>query len=160
MNFAELVLNPVRLRVLQRIRLEGECTAKDIAIALEDIPRATVYRQIKALEEGVRLWRDRIAPPAVQPCGMSAPAVGVARLLPRGHAFSGRDGGPLSQGHAARQRPDAPNDVPDLHGRVPSQGIHRALQRPHRMLVWREGDALREGVGSGRRLPRAALQGA
>lgn len=68
MDFAELVLNPVRLRVLQRIRLEGECTAKDIAAALEDVPRATVYRQVKALEEGgaIRVERTRHVRGAVE----------------------------------------------------------------------------------------------
>lgn len=52
MEFSELVLHPVRLRALQQIRLEGACTAKGIAEALDDVPRATVYRHIKALEEG------------------------------------------------------------------------------------------------------------
>ena len=52
MDWNELVLHPVRLRVLQHLRSAGEATAKEIATAMEDVPRATVYRHVKALEEG------------------------------------------------------------------------------------------------------------
>ena len=52
MDWNELVLHPGRLRVLQHLRSAGEATAKEIATALEDVPRATVYRHVKALEEG------------------------------------------------------------------------------------------------------------
>lgn len=52
MDWNELVLNPVRLRVLQHLRAHGEATAKEIAGSMEDVPRATAYRHIKALEQG------------------------------------------------------------------------------------------------------------
>lgn len=52
MDWNELVLHPVRLRVLQHLRLAGEATAKEVATVMEDVPRATVYRHVKALEEG------------------------------------------------------------------------------------------------------------
>ena len=52
MDWNELVLHPVRLRALQHLRSAGEATAKEIATAMEDVPRATVYRHVKALEEG------------------------------------------------------------------------------------------------------------
>lgn len=52
MDWNELVLHPVRLRVLQYLRLAGEATAKEVATVMEDVPRATVYRHVKALEEG------------------------------------------------------------------------------------------------------------
>lgn len=52
MDWNELVLHPVRLRVLQHLRAAGEATAKEIAAAMEDVSRATAYRHVKALEEG------------------------------------------------------------------------------------------------------------
>ncbi len=52
MGWDELILHPVRLRELQCIRLTGETTAKDIAKTMSDVPRATVYRHLKVLEEG------------------------------------------------------------------------------------------------------------
>ena len=52
MDWNELVLHPVRLRALQHLRAAGEATAKEIAAAMEDVPRATAYRHVKALEEG------------------------------------------------------------------------------------------------------------
>ena len=60
MDWNELVLHPVRLRVLQHLRSAGEATAKEIATAMEDVPRATVYRHVKALEEAApSRWRGR-----------------------------------------------------------------------------------------------------
>lgn len=52
MDWNELVLHPVRLRALQHLRAAGEATAKEIAAAMGDVPRATAYRHVKALEEG------------------------------------------------------------------------------------------------------------
>ena len=51
MDWSELVLHPVRLRALQHLRAAGEATAKEIATAMEDVPRSTAYRHVKALEE-------------------------------------------------------------------------------------------------------------
>ena len=52
MDWNELVLHPVRLRVLQHLRATGKATAKEIAAAMDDVPRATAYRHVKTLEEG------------------------------------------------------------------------------------------------------------
>ena len=94
MDFSELALHPVRLRVLQHIRVEGSCTAKDIARALDDVPRATVYRQVKALEEGgaIEVERTRhvrgavektyvLAERLVSPCAQDARALSAAMHL-------------------------------------------------------------------------------
>lgn len=51
MDWAEAILHPARLRVLQTLRAAGESTAKEIAEAMGDVPRATVYRHVKTLEE-------------------------------------------------------------------------------------------------------------
>ncbi|CZR97995.1 helix-turn-helix domain-containing protein [Clostridioides sp. GD02404] len=51
MDIAKLILNPVRLRILQYIRLHGSVRTSDIVKYLNDIPRATVYHHVKILEE-------------------------------------------------------------------------------------------------------------
>lgn len=94
MDWNELVLHPVRLRVLQHLRLAGEATAKEVATVMEDVPRATVYRHVKALEEGgaievVRTRRVRGAtektyapsPRVVNPSSQDARALSAALHL-------------------------------------------------------------------------------
>ncbi|MBY2476870.1 helix-turn-helix domain-containing protein [Clostridioides difficile] len=51
MDIAKLILNPVRLHILQYIRLHGSVRTSDIVKHLNDIPRATVYHHVKILEE-------------------------------------------------------------------------------------------------------------
>ncbi|MCI9974960.1 helix-turn-helix domain-containing protein [Clostridioides difficile] len=51
MDIAKLILNPVRLRILQYVRLHGSVRTSDIVKYLNDIPRATVYHHVKILEE-------------------------------------------------------------------------------------------------------------
>lgn len=51
MDIAKLLLNPARLRILQYIELHGEATASDVCQSIKDIPKATVYRHTKLLEE-------------------------------------------------------------------------------------------------------------
>lgn len=51
MNMTKLILNPVRLRILQYILSKGEATAREVCEAIIDIPRATIYRHTKLLEE-------------------------------------------------------------------------------------------------------------
>lgn len=48
---ADLILHPVRLRII--IALNGqEMTPQEMAVELGDVPQATLYRHIKALNEG------------------------------------------------------------------------------------------------------------
>lgn len=51
MDIAKLLLNPARLRILQYIELHGETTASDVCQSIKDIPKATVYRHTKLLQE-------------------------------------------------------------------------------------------------------------
>ncbi|NMS89929.1 helix-turn-helix domain-containing protein [Clostridioides difficile] len=51
MDIVKLILNPVRLRILQYIRLHGSVRTSDIVKYLNDIPRATIYHHVKILEE-------------------------------------------------------------------------------------------------------------
>ena len=50
-RWAELVLHPVRLRVLRSVA-GGRRTARDIADLLPDVPQATLYRHVSALVKG------------------------------------------------------------------------------------------------------------
>ncbi len=50
-NSQKLLLNQVRHRILQYIYHQGNATVKDIRDALSDIPQATLYRQVKVLNE-------------------------------------------------------------------------------------------------------------
>lgn len=51
MEYEKLLLNHARLRILQYAKLHGRVTAAQLAAALSDIPRATVYHHVKLLEE-------------------------------------------------------------------------------------------------------------
>lgn len=51
MDVSKLLLNPARLRILQYISLHGEGTASDVCQSMQDIPKATVYRHTKLLED-------------------------------------------------------------------------------------------------------------
>ena len=94
MNWNELVLHPVRIRVLQYVRGVSEATTKEIAQALADIPRATVYRHVKTLEEGgaIEVARTRrvrgamekaytLSPRVVEPSPNDARALSAALHL-------------------------------------------------------------------------------
>lgn len=45
-NKLETMANPTRLRILQTLALQRTATAKEIALALPDISRATIYRHL------------------------------------------------------------------------------------------------------------------
>lgn len=47
----KILLNQVRHRILQSILRRGDATARDIATELPDIPQASLYRQIKTLND-------------------------------------------------------------------------------------------------------------
>lgn len=48
---ADLIIHPVRLRIVTAI-VGSRWTAQELATALPDIPQATLYRHLKALEQG------------------------------------------------------------------------------------------------------------
>lgn len=47
----KLLLNQVRHRILQYIDHHGNATVREMSEALKDIPQATLYRQVKLLNE-------------------------------------------------------------------------------------------------------------
>lgn len=51
MEISKLLLNPARLRIIQYISVHGEVTASDVCRSMQDIPKATVYRHTKLLED-------------------------------------------------------------------------------------------------------------
>ncbi len=52
MTSAELLLHPVRLRIVQAMLGRGELTTKSLAEKLPDVAPATLYRQVSALVDG------------------------------------------------------------------------------------------------------------
>lgn len=52
MNLSKLLINQTRLRIVQHILLLGDASAKCLCQAMPDIPKATVYRHAKLLEDG------------------------------------------------------------------------------------------------------------
>ena len=51
-GLVELVMNPVRQRIIQTVVLKGTATTAQLQEALSDIPKASLYRHIKLLYEG------------------------------------------------------------------------------------------------------------
>ncbi|XVQ86147.1 helix-turn-helix domain-containing protein [Microbispora siamensis] len=52
MTTAELLLHPIRLRIVQALLGERMLTTADLRAELPDVPPATLYRQVAALVEG------------------------------------------------------------------------------------------------------------
>ncbi|MEN3538644.1 helix-turn-helix domain-containing protein [Microbispora sp. ZYX-F-249] len=52
MTTAELLLHPIRLRIVQALLGERTLTTADLRAELPDVPPATLYRQVAALVEG------------------------------------------------------------------------------------------------------------
>lgn len=52
MTSAELLLHPVRLRIVQTMLGRGELTTKSLAEKLPDVAPATLYRQVSVLVDG------------------------------------------------------------------------------------------------------------
>lgn len=50
-DFAKLIMNPTRMRIIQYFLLHENATTNQIREELEDIPKASVYRQMKMLED-------------------------------------------------------------------------------------------------------------
>lgn len=54
MDINEVVLNPIRMRIIQAAATNGNISASDICEKMPDVPRTTIYRHIKILiEHGV-----------------------------------------------------------------------------------------------------------
>ena len=49
MLFAEVMLNQVRWRIVGYLITHGDATTKELADYLQDVPRRTLYRQVKYL---------------------------------------------------------------------------------------------------------------
>lgn len=49
MNINEIMLNPIRMRIVQVAAANGNTSASDICEKMPDIPRTTIYRHIKIL---------------------------------------------------------------------------------------------------------------
>lgn len=52
MNILDLLLHPVRMRILQALMPNQELTVQEIGEYLSDIPPATLYRHVKKMKEG------------------------------------------------------------------------------------------------------------
>jgi DNA-binding transcriptional ArsR family regulator len=61
MNRADLILHPVRFRILESLGGES-LTTQDIADRLPDVPKSTIYRQIKLLLDGGMIAVDETRP--------------------------------------------------------------------------------------------------
>ena len=51
MRLSEILSNPVRLRIVQYLQVNGEATTKQMCAELDDVPVPTVYRHINRLIE-------------------------------------------------------------------------------------------------------------
>lgn len=49
MNISEVMLNPIRMRIIQVAAASGNISASDICEKMPDVPRTTIYRHIKIL---------------------------------------------------------------------------------------------------------------
>lgn len=49
-DFTKLIMNPVRMRIIQHFIIHHEATAAQVGGDLSDVPRASLYRHIKLLE--------------------------------------------------------------------------------------------------------------
>lgn len=68
MDFADIIMNPVRQRIVQQLLLSGQATVAEIADALPDVPRPSIYRHMKLLLEAdcVKVVAERPARGAVE----------------------------------------------------------------------------------------------
>lgn len=49
-DFSKIIMNPVRMRIIQYLLLHEKGTAAEIGNELSDIPKASLYRHLKVLE--------------------------------------------------------------------------------------------------------------
>src|SRR5262252_1822931 len=130
MDTLELLLHPLRLRIVHAMSGPRSRTTSDLAAALPDIPRTTLYRQVGllaeagfldvvgeqrvhgAVERSYRLRRDRPRIDADAAASMSLEdhrqgfAAAIAALLAEFDAYLHRPGAdPLADAVSYRQRP-------------------------------------------------------
>ena len=55
MDIAEVVMNPVRQRIMQYLMVHGKGTVKEIKNSLGDVPTPSLYRHVKILAENAIL---------------------------------------------------------------------------------------------------------
>ena len=54
MDLKDILSNPVRLRIVQYIQINGEATTKQLSDNMDDVPAPTIYRHVNALlDEGI-----------------------------------------------------------------------------------------------------------
>lgn len=51
MDITKILLNPVRMRIIQYLLLNAETTVNSIIEQIDDVPRTTLYRHLKVLED-------------------------------------------------------------------------------------------------------------
>ncbi len=51
-DYQKILLNLIRQRILHYVQKRGRATAKEIGMALPDVPQASLYRHIKTLNDG------------------------------------------------------------------------------------------------------------
>lgn len=51
MDIAKIVLNPVRMRIIQHVIVHKEVIVSDLADVMSDVPKTTLYRHINMLEK-------------------------------------------------------------------------------------------------------------
>ena len=59
MNRTELLIHPLRLRILQHLSVYKEATTNEIISALPEVSKASVYNHIKLLESNhiIQVWQ-------------------------------------------------------------------------------------------------------
>ncbi|MEM7332730.1 MAG: helix-turn-helix domain-containing protein [Chloroflexota bacterium] len=79
MNRLDLIIHPVRIRIIEAIGTEA-LTTQEIADRLPDVPKSSIYRHLKQLLDGevVRVWDTRL----VKGIQEKTYRMGHARLLP------------------------------------------------------------------------------
>ncbi|MEV6871554.1 helix-turn-helix domain-containing protein [Amycolatopsis sp. NPDC051128] len=78
MNTVDLLLHPVRLRIVQALSGGRELTTTQLCAGLPDVSKVTVYRQVRPSSTGVS-WRS----PASSGCaGLSSAGTDCARTGP------------------------------------------------------------------------------
>lgn len=67
-SFAGIIMNPVRQRIVQHLLLHGAATVNDIAADLSDVPRSSLYRHMRILQEAgcIVVTEERAVRGAVQ----------------------------------------------------------------------------------------------
>lgn len=67
-SLAEIIMNPVRQRIVQQLMLRGSSTVREIGEELSDVPRPSLYRHVNILLEAgcIRVESERTVRGAVE----------------------------------------------------------------------------------------------